>query len=98
MAINKKPHFRGNDYNNQELKDAKVFTTESRCSSSADEAVRKSQAEAIADQAAQDILVSLSGSASNCNCVYICIYGRFFEVTSKIIWRLILHRLLTYKS
>ena len=64
MAINKKPHFRGNDYNNQELKDAKSLQLNQDAVAS-DEAVRKSQAEAIADQAAQDILVSLSGSASN---------------------------------
>ena len=64
MAINKKLHFRGNDYNNQELKDAKSLQLNQDAVAS-DEAVRKSQAESIADQAAQDILVSLSGSASN---------------------------------
>mgnify|MGYP003650980224 CR=1 FL=1 len=64
MALNKKPHFRGNDYNNQELKDAKSLQLNQDAVAS-DEAVRKSQSEAIADQAAQDILVSLSGNASN---------------------------------
>ena len=64
MAINKKPHFRGNDYNNQELKDAKSLQLNQDAVAS-DEAVRKSQAESISDQAAQDILVESAGSASN---------------------------------
>ena len=64
MAINKKPHFRGNDYNNQELKDAKSLQL-NEDAVNADEAVRKSQSESIADQAAQDILVSLTENATN---------------------------------
>ena len=64
MAINKKPHFRGNDYNNQELKDAKSLQL-NEDATNADEAVRKSQSESIADQAAQDILVSLTENATN---------------------------------
>ena len=64
MAINKKPHFRGNDYNNQELKDAKSLQL-NEDATNADEAVRKSQSESIADQAAQDILVALTENATN---------------------------------
>lgn len=64
MAINKKAHFRGNDFNNQELKDAKSLQLNEDAVNS-DEAVRKSQAEAISDQSAQDILVALSQDASN---------------------------------
>ena len=64
MGINKKPHFRGNDYNNQELKDAKSLQL-NEDATNADEAVRKSQSESIADQAAQDILVSLTENATN---------------------------------
>ena len=64
MGIKKKPHFRGNDYNNQELKDAKSLQL-NEDATNADEAVRKSQAESIADQAAQDILVSLTENATN---------------------------------
>jgi len=63
MAINKKPHFRGSDFNNQELKDAKSLQL-NQDAVNADEAVRKSQSETIAEQAAQDILVTLSQSAS----------------------------------
>ena len=63
MAINKKPHFRGSDFNNQELKDAKSLQL-NQDAVNADEAVRKSQTENIADQAAQDILVNSAGNAS----------------------------------
>ena len=64
MGITKKQHYRGSDFNNKELKDAKSLQL-NEDASSADEAVRLSQSEAIADQAAQDILVSLSGSATS---------------------------------
>ena len=64
MAINKKAHFRGNDFNNQDLKDAKSLQLNEDAVNS-DDAVRKSQAEAISDQSAQDILVALSQDASN---------------------------------
>ena len=63
MAINKKLHFRGNDYNNQELKDAKSLQLNQDAVAS-DEAVRKAQAEAIAEQSAQDILISVSANSS----------------------------------
>ena len=64
MAINKKAHYRGGNYNDQDLLGlGSVQLT--RDAANADQAVRKSQAESISDQAAQDILVSLSGSASN---------------------------------
>ena len=63
MALNKKPHYRGNDYNNQELKDAKSLQL-NQDATAADEAVRKSQAESIAGQAAQDILVENGANAS----------------------------------
>ena len=64
MAITKKNHYRGNDFNNQELKDAKSLQLNEDASSS-DEAVRKSQAESISAQAAQDILVEASENASS---------------------------------
>ena len=64
MAITKKNHYRGNDFNNQELKDAKSLQLNQDASSS-DEAVRKSQAESISAQAAQDILVEASENASS---------------------------------
>ena len=60
---NKKPHFRGSDFNNQELKDAKSLQLNQNAANP-DEAVRKSQAESIADQAAQDILITLPQLAS----------------------------------
>ena len=63
MAINKKPHFRGSDFNNQELKDAKSLQL-NQDAVNADEAVRKSQSESIADAAAQDILITAPGSAT----------------------------------
>ena len=63
MAINKKPHFRGHDFNNGELKDAKSLQL-NQDATNADEAVRKSQSESIASQAAQDILVTLPQLAS----------------------------------
>tara|TARA_R110002020_G_scaffold403525_1_gene613670 strand:- start:485 stop:3046 length:2562 start_codon:yes stop_codon:yes gene_type:complete len=63
MAINKKPHFRGSDFNNQELKDAKSLQL-NQDAVNADEAVRKSQSESIADTAAQDILITDPGSAT----------------------------------
>ena len=61
---NKRPHFIGHDYNNQELRDAKSLQL-NQDAVNADEAVRKSQSEQIANQAAQDILTSLAGSSSN---------------------------------
>ena len=64
MAITKKNHYRGNDFNNQELKDAKSLQLNQDATLS-DEAVRKAQAEAISDAAAQDILVALTQEASN---------------------------------
>ena len=64
MPITKKQHYRGSDFNNKELKDAKSLQL-NQDASSADEAVRLSQSEAIAAQAAQDILISLPSEANN---------------------------------
>ena len=64
MGITKKNHYRGNDFNNQELKDAKSLQLNQDASAS-DEAVRKSQAETLSAQAAQDILVEASVNASS---------------------------------
>ena len=64
MGITKKNHYRGNDFNNQELKDAKSLQLNQDAALS-DEAVRKSQAETISDAAAQDILVEATVNASS---------------------------------
>ena len=64
MGITKKNHYRGNDFNNQELKDAKSLQLNQDATSS-DEAVRKAQAETLSAQAAQDILVEASVNASS---------------------------------
>jgi hypothetical protein len=63
MAITKRIHRRGGDYGNQELKDLKSLQL-NQDAVNADEAVRKSQAEVIADQAAQDILITNPGLAT----------------------------------
>jgi len=63
MAITKKQHYRGSDFNNKELKDAKSLQL-NEDAINADEAVRLSQSESIADQAAQDILVESGASSS----------------------------------
>ena len=63
MAYQKAQSFKGRDYNNQELTDLQKVQI-NQDAQNADEAVRKSQAENIADQAAQDILVETSGNAS----------------------------------
>ena len=64
MGITPKQNYRGGNYNGKELKELGSVQILSDAVNS-DEAVRKSQSESIADAAAQDILVSLSGSASN---------------------------------
>ncbi len=64
MAITRKQHYRGSDFNNKDLKDAKSLQL-NQDAANADEAVRLSQSESIADQAAQDILVENGFSASN---------------------------------
>ena len=64
MGITKKNHYRGNDFNNQELKDAKSLQL-NQDASGEDEAVRKSQAETLSAQAAQDILVEASVNATS---------------------------------
>lgn len=63
MPITNKGHYRGNDFNNQELKDVKSLQINQDATSN-DEAVRKVQAENISAQAAQDVLISLSESAT----------------------------------
>ena len=64
MGITKKNHYRGNDFNNQELKDAKSLQVNQDAVNS-DEVVRKSQSESISAQAAQDILVEASSNSSS---------------------------------
>ena len=64
MALTRKNHYRGSDFNSKELKEVGSIQL-LQDAVNEDHAVRKSQSESIADQAAQDILVSLSGSASN---------------------------------
>ena len=63
MPVNKKAHFRGSDFNNQELKDAKSLQLNQDAVAS-DEAVRKSQAEQISADAVQEKLVSNSSHAT----------------------------------
>ena len=63
MAITRKQHYRGSEFNNKELKDAKSLQL-NQDASNADEAVRKSQAETIADVAVQAKLVSNSANAT----------------------------------
>ena len=64
MPINKKQHYRGSSFNDRELKDAKSLQL-NQDAISPDEAVRKSQSETIAEDAAQEILIALSNLASN---------------------------------
>lgn len=64
MGITKKNHYRGNDFNNQELKDAKSLQL-NQDATLEDEAVRKSQAETLSAQAAQAVLVEASINASS---------------------------------
>ena len=63
MAITRKQHYRGSDFNNKDLKDAKSLQL-NQDAANADEAVRLSQSQSISDQAAQDILVESGASAS----------------------------------
>ena len=64
MAITRKQHYRGSDFNNKDLKDAKSLQL-NQDAANPDEAVRLSQSESISDQAAQDILVQLVNDASH---------------------------------
>jgi len=64
MALTRKNHYRGSDFNSKELKEVGSIQILQDAVNS-DEAVRKSQSESIAETAAQDILISLSESASN---------------------------------
>ena len=63
MAITRKQHYRGSEFNDKDLKDAKSLQLNQDAVSS-DEAVRKSQAESISADAVQSKLVSDSGSAT----------------------------------
>jgi len=63
MGLNNKLHFRGNDFGNQDLKDAKSLQL-TQDAVAADEAVRKSQSESISAAAVQAKLVSDSSNAS----------------------------------
>ena len=63
MAITRKQHYRGSEFNDKDLKDAKSLQLNQDAVSS-DEAVRKSQAESIAADEVQSKLVSDSGSAT----------------------------------
>jgi len=63
MGITSKKHYRGSDFNNKDLKDAKSLQL-NQDAINADEAVRKSQSESISAQAVQDKLISDSGNAS----------------------------------
>ena len=64
MGITPLNHYRNSDFNNQEITDVKNIQINEDAQSS-DHAVRKSQAESISAQAAQDILVALSQDATN---------------------------------
>ena len=63
MGITSKKHYRGSDFNNKDLKDAKSLQL-NQDALNADEAVRKSQSESIAAQAVQDKLISDSANSS----------------------------------
>ena len=64
MAITNKGHYRGGDYNNQEIKDLKSLEL-NQDALNPNEAPRLSQVVSIAEQKAQDILVELTANADS---------------------------------